>query len=423
MSSNINKKNDKSLSFSITNILNKSNANKVKKRKVLTEEKQQVEDTEIQDDESMSEFDQDEDDQDENEYEEIDMDDMEDECSNRTNNSLTDFINISSSPSSSSLLINNINFLNLCRTYGIDISQFNNLNNASNMVNDFDKNNYLLQIIQNQQQQAQQQNFTSSIYNSLFANWFSGPSMQNNTSLVEPSISSQNSSNLINELKVTSNNSGVYGVGQIQKRIGHPYQNRNPPKRKKPRTSFNRPQIIELEKRFMKQKYLASSERTLLAKLLKMTDAQVKTWFQNRRTKWRRQNAEEKEAERQATTKLLMSLKQQQESSSSSSSSQTASIQTTNPALIDNLVANELKAKLSKLNDLSATSTSSSASSSSNSSLSRNNLSELCFNNKENGLNSNNPLSKLVMMDLALKKDQLYSNNSKNSVLDSDKNF
>lgn len=73
----------------------------------------------------------------------------------------------------------------------------------------------------------------------------------------------------------------------MQKRVGHPYQNRNPPKRKKPRTSFNRPQIIELEKRFMKQKYLASSERSNLAKILKMTDAQVKTWFQNRRTKWR----------------------------------------------------------------------------------------------------------------------------------------
>jgi T-cell leukemia homeobox protein 2 len=61
--------------------------------------------------------------------------------------------------------------------------------------------------------------------------------------------------------------------------VGHPYQNRNPPKRKKPRTSFNRPQIIELEKRFMKQKYLASSERSALAKVLKMTDAQVIVFF------------------------------------------------------------------------------------------------------------------------------------------------
>lgn len=71
------------------------------------------------------------------------------------------------------------------------------------------------------------------------------------------------------------------------RRIGHPYQNRTPPKRKKPRTSFTRMQINELEKRFQKQKYLASTERATLAKHLKMTDAQVKTWFQNRRTKWR----------------------------------------------------------------------------------------------------------------------------------------
>jgi len=71
------------------------------------------------------------------------------------------------------------------------------------------------------------------------------------------------------------------------RRVGHPYQNRTPPKRKKPRTSFSRLQIIELEKRFQRQKYLASGERSALAKTLKMTDAQVKTWFQNRRTKWR----------------------------------------------------------------------------------------------------------------------------------------
>ncbi|CAB4060705.1 TLX3 [Lepeophtheirus salmonis] len=91
-------------------------------------------------------------------------------------------------------------------------------------------------------------------------------------------------------------------------RIGHPYQNRTPPKRKKPRTSFSRLQICELEKRFHKQKYLASTERATLAKNLKMTDAQVKTWFQNRRTKWRRQTAEEREQERQAATKYFLSM-------------------------------------------------------------------------------------------------------------------
>lgn len=73
----------------------------------------------------------------------------------------------------------------------------------------------------------------------------------------------------------------------VTRRVGHPYQNRTPPKRKKPRTSFSRMTIIELEKRFDRQKYLASSERTSLAKTLKISDSQVKTWFQNRRTKWR----------------------------------------------------------------------------------------------------------------------------------------
>jgi len=76
-------------------------------------------------------------------------------------------------------------------------------------------------------------------------------------------------------------------IFSVVRRIGHPYQNRTPPKRKKPRTSFSRLQIMELEKRFHRQKYLASAERSALAKSLKMTDAQVKTWFQNRRTKWR----------------------------------------------------------------------------------------------------------------------------------------
>ncbi|KAJ8365815.1 hypothetical protein SKAU_G00146460 [Synaphobranchus kaupii] len=97
----------------------------------------------------------------------------------------------------------------------------------------------------------------------------------------------------------------------VTRRIGHPYQNRTPPKKKKPRTSFTRLQICELEKRFHRQKYLASTERASLAKSLKMTDAQVKTWFQNRRTKWRRQTTEEREAERQQANRILMQLQQE----------------------------------------------------------------------------------------------------------------
>ena len=50
----------------------------------------------------------------------------------------------------------------------------------------------------------------------------------------------------------------VFLVPFPARRIGHPYQNRTPPKRKKPRTSFSRLQICELEKRFHKQVTLPS---------------------------------------------------------------------------------------------------------------------------------------------------------------------
>ncbi|KHN70612.1 T-cell leukemia homeobox protein 2 [Toxocara canis] len=92
---------------------------------------------------------------------------------------------------------------------------------------------------------------------------------------------------------------------ETTRRIGHPYQSRAPAKHKKPRTSFSKKQVALLETRFLSQKYLASTERASLASELDMSDAQVKTWFQNRRTKWRRQEAEEKEFEDKANARML----------------------------------------------------------------------------------------------------------------------
>ncbi|CAH8666355.1 unnamed protein product [Schistosoma margrebowiei] len=112
---------------------------------------------------------------------------------------------------------------------------------------------------------------------------------------------------------IFTNNSNELSKDNIiePRRIGHPYQSRIPRKRKKPRASFTRYQVTTLERKFRQQKYLASTERNELANLLKMTDVQVKTWFQNRRTKWRRQTNEERETEWKATGRFLLSLHSQ----------------------------------------------------------------------------------------------------------------
>lgn len=58
--------------------------------------------------------------------------------------------------------------------------------------------------------------------------------------------------------------------------------------------------MAALEKNFAKQKYLSIPERLDLAKDLDLTEQQVKTWFQNRRTKWKRQLSEQDKAEKEA---------------------------------------------------------------------------------------------------------------------------
>ncbi|XP_020614363.1 barH-like 2 homeobox protein isoform X2 [Orbicella faveolata] len=60
-------------------------------------------------------------------------------------------------------------------------------------------------------------------------------------------------------------------------------------KKKKARTTFTGRQIFELEKQFKEKKYLSASERSDMAALLNVTETQVKIWFQNRRTKWKKQ--------------------------------------------------------------------------------------------------------------------------------------
>ncbi|XP_016417259.1 homeobox protein zampogna-like [Sinocyclocheilus rhinocerous] len=58
--------------------------------------------------------------------------------------------------------------------------------------------------------------------------------------------------------------------------------------KKRSRAAFSHAQVYELEHRFNLQRYLSGPERADLAGALKLTETQVKIWFQNRRYKTKR---------------------------------------------------------------------------------------------------------------------------------------
>ncbi|KAK2840726.1 hypothetical protein Q7C36_012305 [Tachysurus vachellii] len=59
-------------------------------------------------------------------------------------------------------------------------------------------------------------------------------------------------------------------------------------KQKRSRAAFTHLQVLELEKKFSRQRYLSAPERAHLAAALHLTETQVKIWFQNRRYKTKR---------------------------------------------------------------------------------------------------------------------------------------
>ncbi|XP_052461263.1 homeobox protein Nkx-3.1-like [Carassius gibelio] len=59
-------------------------------------------------------------------------------------------------------------------------------------------------------------------------------------------------------------------------------------KKKRSRAAFTHLQVLELEKKFSRQRYLSAPERAHLASALHLTETQVKIWFQNRRYKTKR---------------------------------------------------------------------------------------------------------------------------------------
>ncbi|XP_063389591.1 homeobox protein bagpipe-like [Cydia fagiglandana] len=69
----------------------------------------------------------------------------------------------------------------------------------------------------------------------------------------------------------------------------------NAARKKRSRAAFSHAQVYELEKRFSQQRYLSGPERADLAVSLKLTETQVKIWFQNRRYKTKRKQLQMQE--------------------------------------------------------------------------------------------------------------------------------
>ena len=64
-------------------------------------------------------------------------------------------------------------------------------------------------------------------------------------------------------------------------------------RKKKLRPLFSPHQIQTMENEFAKHRYVTEDKRAKLALEVNLTETQVKTWFQNRRTKWKKETKDE----------------------------------------------------------------------------------------------------------------------------------
>uniref|UniRef100_A0AC35U4N7 Homeobox domain-containing protein n=1 Tax=Rhabditophanes sp. KR3021 TaxID=114890 RepID=A0AC35U4N7_9BILA len=122
---------------------------------------------------------------------------------------------------------------------------------------------------------------------------------------LERSVSSMSNPVSMDNLMENTNPNNLYpGIGtnlqnpsliELQMLLGyrirkHEYRRkRKPAFDRKPRQAYSTKQLQRLENEFNADKYLSVQKRAQLSKELDLTETQIKTWYQNRRTKWKKQ--------------------------------------------------------------------------------------------------------------------------------------
>ncbi|XP_039268043.2 uncharacterized protein LOC120343040 isoform X1 [Styela clava] len=103
------------------------------------------------------------------------------------------------------------------------------------------------------------------------------------------SVTTPTSINISGDTSCTSFESNYGSDNRRDKCKGMPLSPTSMEVKKRPRTAFTPEQIKRLETEFQRNKYLSVGKRMELSKALKLTETQIKIWFQNRRTKWKRE--------------------------------------------------------------------------------------------------------------------------------------
>ncbi|CAI5667751.1 homeobox protein pnx [Oreochromis niloticus] len=120
---------------------------------------------------------------------------------------------------------------------------------------------------------------------------FTGEKIRNGDTVAPGSHTSRNKSRKLHHRTSYENNSPMTrGLCATQLQSSEE-------KSRRVRTAFTLEQLQVLEQSFQKCHYLSVLERFTIASAMRLSETQVKIWFQNRRTKWKKERLQAKEGE------------------------------------------------------------------------------------------------------------------------------